>query len=157
MKANYSWFFNYVMDKNEPNRTAAAANGVKTTGVGSVSASVGDGPPDSAAGDAAGHLNHNNNNGAKKQWHWLNWLRLFPASGRNSSSARVVPKSSEVICCQSRIYDFELYCISNYFLSLAFPTCNLLFYLLTKTQMNLKYGYGVGPLITLIIAKNKNN
>ena len=82
----------------------AAANGIKSAGVGSVSASVGDGP---STANNANHTNanlnsnvnsnaNNNSNQAKKQWHWLNWVRFFPPNGRSSSNARVVPKSSEV-------------------------------------------------------------
>jgi hypothetical protein len=81
----------------------AAANGIKSAGVGSVSASVGDGP---STANNANHTNanvnsnaNNNSNQAKKQWHWLNWVRFFPPNGRSSSNARVVPKSSEVKLC----------------------------------------------------------
>ena len=86
--------------------THATANGVKTTGIGSVSAAV--------SGENRPNNNHNQNNNissteqeaggsgpgsvaaAKKQWRWLSWMRIFPPNGRNSASARVVPKSSEV-------------------------------------------------------------
>ena len=85
-----------------------AANGVKTTGIGSVSASV-------SGDNNRPNNNHNNNVGSrneessavgdsagarggagKKQWQWLQWMKIFPPNGRNSASARVVPKSSEV-------------------------------------------------------------
>ena len=98
------------------------ANGVKTTGIGSVSASV--------SGDNNRPNNNHNNNvtgrneessavggsaaaapggAAKKQWQWLQWLKIFPPNGRNSASARVVPKSSEVLCwpiCSA--YEYQL-------------------------------------------------